>query len=114
VPEKGLTCAAIQMVGALRKASLSFYSQDDRKYLPKLLNEPLEILSGLGQPLAQGRPALHPPASDPGRQGTAGPSGATPKAGWRHLRGRGLHHSAAGQSLTRVFDRPPGLFLWEQ
>lgn len=111
--EKGLTCAAIQMVGALRKASLSFYSQDDRKYLPKLLNEPLEILSGLGNlSLKAGRPFIHLHLTLADKDCRAFGGHAQP--GCVIFAGEAFITPLPGQSLTRVFDDPTGLFLWEQ
>lgn len=110
--ERGLTCAAIQIVGALRKASLSFYGQDDRTYVPRLLNEPLEILSGLGNlSLKGGKPFIHLHLCLANRDCQAFGGHAQP--GCVVFTAEAFITPLPGQSLNRVFDDPTGLFLWE-
>ena len=50
----------ILAIGALKKVKLGFYDQAKKKYLAKSVNQPLEILSGLGNvSLKDGRPFVH-------------------------------------------------------
>ncbi len=58
--EQGVKRAQFSMIGALEKASLSYYLQDEKRYVSHEIDEHVEILSGLGNiSLKDGEPFAH-------------------------------------------------------
>ena len=58
--DQNITRGTVQLIGAVERATLSFYRQDEQKYYDHALPEPLEILSGLGNvSLKDGQPFVH-------------------------------------------------------
>ena len=60
VRDSGFRAGAIELIGSVRKARLSCYDQVRKKYIEFFLEEPLEIIAGLGNiSLRDGRPFVH-------------------------------------------------------
>ncbi|THB65724.1 MAG: DNA-binding protein [Desulfovibrio sp.] len=58
--ENSIERGTVELIGALRKAVTGFYLQDEQRYQAHVFDEPLEILSGLGNvSLKDGAPFVH-------------------------------------------------------
>jgi predicted DNA-binding protein with PD1-like motif len=110
--EHGITLAEVQAIGAVSQARVGYYHQQERKYYFLDLNQPLEIVSLLGNiSLKDGKPLVHAHLSLADHEG---------RAFGGHLAEGTLvfaceftiqeYQSAA--PLVRRMDEPTGLFLW--
>ena len=58
--DHGITAATVEYLGAVRRASLRYYDQDERVYRAFTIDEHLEVLSGVGNvSLLDGAPFVH-------------------------------------------------------
>lgn len=70
--EREIRTAWFSYLGAVRRASLRYYDQAERRYLDFEIDEPLEVLSGMGNvSLLDGRPFVHTHAVFGDREGNA-------------------------------------------
>jgi len=109
--EHRLELAQVWAIGAVRRARLAYYDQTERKYHEIELDEPLEIVSLMGNiSLRDGALALHAHAVFGGRDGRT--------YGGHVLPGCGIYAcelfvvELAGRTLERVHDEGTGLPLW--
>ncbi|AGB41084.1 putative DNA-binding protein with PD1-like DNA-binding motif [Halobacteroides halobius DSM 5150] len=60
VKEKGIEAGKVSAIGAVKQATLSYYDQEKQQYNEKEFNQPLEIISFLGNiSLKDGEPIIH-------------------------------------------------------
>ena len=58
--ENDIKSGFITVIGALQKAKFGYYSQKEKKYQENSIEEPLEIISGLGNvSVKDGKPFVH-------------------------------------------------------
>lgn len=109
--ERDINHASIALIGALTRASLGFYLQDERRYVSHDVDKPLEILSGIGNvSLKEGRPFVHLHLSLSDDTGAALGGHAMP--GCRVFAAEAAIQPAEGPNRHRVYDEATGLFLW--
>ena len=57
---KGIRTAQIRVIGAVKKAVVAYYDQDKKEYFDEKFDQPLEILSCIGNiSLKDGKPIAH-------------------------------------------------------
>jgi len=60
VRDHRIEAAAVSFLGAVRRASLRYYDQQAKQYVDFTIDEPLEVVSGVGNvSLLDGEPFLH-------------------------------------------------------
>ena len=70
--ERDIGAAWFSYLGAVRRVSLRYYDQEDREYRDFTIDEPLEVLSGVGNvSLLEGKPFVHTHAVFGDREGSA-------------------------------------------
>ena len=109
---EGISLGRVEAVGAVRRARLAFYSQDEREYRYFVVNEPLEIAALHGNvSLRDGAPFLHLHLllSD-GRGRTYGGHLAE---GTETFACEYLIEALSGEPLVRDRDEETGLALWQ-
>ncbi len=58
--ENEITTAWLTYLGAVRRASLRYYDQEEQEYRDFVIEEPLEVVSGVGNvSIVEGRPFVH-------------------------------------------------------
>lgn len=71
VEEADVRFGSINFLGAVQKARVGYYLQDEKRFITLDLDEPMEILSGLGNvSLKDGRPFVHAHVTFLDRTGT--------------------------------------------
>jgi predicted DNA-binding protein with PD1-like motif len=109
--DKGVTHATITVIGALSRASLGFYLQDEHRYVSHEVDKPVEVLAGLGSvSLKEGQPFVHLHLTLSNATGAALGGHAMP--GCRIFAAEAAIQTAEGPEKHRVFDEATGLFLW--
>jgi predicted DNA-binding protein with PD1-like motif len=109
--ERDITQATVTVIGALTRASMGFYLQDERRYVSHDVEKPLEILAGLGSvSLKEGQPFVHLHLTLSDETGAAFGGHAMP--GCRIFAAEAAIQIAEGPEKHRVFDEATGLFLW--
>ncbi len=102
----------ILAIGALQKANLSYYDQLEKKYTEIVLNQPLEILSCLGNiSLKEGKEFVHAHLSVADKKGNS--FGGHLNKGCVVFACECLIIETEGESLQRIPDSLTGLSLWE-
>ena len=108
--ETGVDAGWFSALGAVQDAELWFYDQDEQTYRPVEFDEPLEVVSCVGNvSLLEGERFAHTHAvlSRPSGQAVAGHlDSATVFAGEVHLR-------AFDEELVRTHDETTDLDLWQ-
>lgn len=109
---RGITKAAIQVIGALERATLGYYLQDERRYVSYELPEHCEVLAGVGNvSLKDGECFVHLHLTLSRADGTC--LGGHAMAGCPVFAAEALLLPVPGPELSRGFDQPTGLFLWQ-
>ncbi len=109
---RGITKAAVQVIGALTCARLGYYLQDERRYVSYELPEHCEILMGAGNVSLKDAEAfvhLHLTLS----RSDGSTLGGHAMEGCPIFAAEALLLPVPGPDLTRGFDEPTGLFLWQ-
>ena len=102
----------ILAIGAFKKAKLNFYNQNNKKYLAKSVNKPLEILSCLGNiSLKDGKPFIHAHLTISDKTGRV--YGGHLEKGSIVFACECAILEAAGELLNRKFDKLTALNLWD-
>lgn len=110
---RGITKAHVQLIGALERASLSYYLQDERKYVSYELPEHCEILCGAGNvSLKDGESFVHLHLTLSRSDGSCMGGHAMP--GCPIFATEAFILPVAGPELVREFDEATGLFLWRK
>ena len=109
--ERDVTHACVTLIGALTRACLGFYLQDERRYVSHDVDRPMEILAGIGNvSLKEGRPFVHLHLTLGDDTGAAMGGHAMP--GCRVFAAEAAIQPAEGPNRHRVYDEATGLFLW--
>lgn len=109
---RGITKAAVQVIGALEQATLGYYRQDERRYISYGLPEHCEILMGAGNvSLKDGSAFVHLHLTLSKADGST--LGGHAMEGCPVFAAEALLLPVPGADLTRGFDEPTGLFLWQ-
>ena len=109
--EASIRRGAVQVIGALRRAVTGYYHQDAKRYDRHLLDEPLEILAGLGNvSLKDNAPFVHLHLTLGRADGSC--LGGHAMEGCVIFAAEALITPVAGEPLTRVLDKATGLPLW--
>jgi len=106
------TKAQITVIGALERAKLGYYLQDERRYIDFALDEHVEILCGLGNiSLKDGLPFVHLHLTLSRKDCSC--LGGHAVAGNIIFAAEACITPVAGPALERGFDEPTGLYLWK-
>lgn len=109
---RGITKAAVQVIGALEWAKLGYYLQDERRYISYELPEHCEILCGAGNvSLKDGEIFVHLHLSLSKSDGSC--LGGHALEGCPVFAAEALLLPVPGADLARGFDEATGLFLWQ-
>ena len=109
--EHGITRGWIQAFGALEQAVLGSYLQHERHYVTLCVDEPVEVLNGVGSvSLKDGEPFVHLHLSLSRMDGSG--IGGHAMAGNRVFVVEVLILPLEGPPLERQFDPETGLQLW--
>jgi len=111
--KENINCARVEVIGAVEKAVISYFNQNQRVYEDKELNEHLEIISCLGNlSIRDGKSAAH-------LHITLGDSEGDVKGG--HLQkgtvvfaGEFVIEEIIGPKLVRDYDHETELPLWKK
>ncbi len=110
---EGIHCARVEVIGAVEKAVISFYRQEERKYQDMELDEALEIVSCCGNlSLREGSPVahLHIALAD----GKGDMKGGHLQKGTVVFAGEFVIEEISGPELHRGYDADTGLPLWKK
>jgi len=112
--EHHITLGEVRALGAVTKARVGFYNQEERKYYFLELAQPLEILALVGNiSIRDGQPMVHAHVTLADREGrTFGGhlAAGTPVFACEFA----IHEYQAEQTLSRQNDPETGLMLWPQ
>jgi len=110
--EKNITLGEVRALGAVTRARVGFYNQEERKYYFLDLEQPLEILALVGNvSLKDGKPMVHAHvtlADAAGRAYGGHLAAGTPVFACEFA----IHEYQADQTLARQNDPETGLMLW--
>jgi uncharacterized protein len=110
--DRGIETAWIGFLGAVRRAALRYYDQDDLMYRDFTIDQHLEVLSGVGNiSLFEGRPFLHAHAVFGDADGRA--FGGHLAAGCEVFSLEVRLEELYGAAPRRAFDEASGLALWQ-
>jgi hypothetical protein len=106
------TKAQVTVIGALEKAKLGYYLQDERRYIDFTFDEHVEILCGMGNiSLKDGKPFVHLHLTLSRKDCSC--LGGHAMAGNIIFAAEACITPVAGEALERGFDDPTGLYLWK-
>lgn len=109
--DRGIEAAWVQYLGAVRRASLRYYDQDAREYRDFVLDDHLEVLTGIGNiSLLDDAPFLHTHAAFADARGTA--FGGHVNVGCEVWALEVRFQELTGDRLVRDPDDCTGLTLW--
>lgn len=109
---RGITKASVQVIGALECAKLGYYLQNERRYISYELPEHCEILCGAGNvSMKDGEAFVHLHLTLSKADGSC--LGGHAMEGCPIFAAEALLLPVPGPELTRGFDEPTGLFLWQ-
>jgi hypothetical protein len=109
--DNGIGSAWVTYLGAVRRASLRYYDQDAKKYRDFVIDEHLEVLSGVGNiSLLDGKPFLHTHAAFGDGDGKA--FGGHLNEGCEAFLIEVRIEELEGDALVREFDEETGLAPW--
>lgn len=110
--ENNIKNGLIFAIGALQKAELGYYHQQDKIFCENSINEPTEIVSCLGNvSLKEGRPFVHAHISVADKKGNV--FGGHLNLGCLVFACECLIVHLEGDQLTRNSDETTGLSLWD-
>ena len=110
--ENKIKLGFVSIIGALQKASFSFYDQEEKKYSKSYVNEPVEILSCLGNvSVKEGKPFLHAHLSVADKNGNV--FGGHLEEGTIIFACECALFELEGDILERKYDQLTGLSLWD-
>ncbi len=111
--EHDITRGTVQCIGALEKATIGFYLQEEQRYISHPVNEPVEILVGAGNvSLKDGEPFIHLHLTLGLQDG--GCLGGHTMPGCPIFACEACIIKLDGMPLERGFDEPTGLPLWKK
>lgn len=103
----------VEVIGALERAGLGFYRQKEQEYVPHTVNEPVELLAGLGNISEKdGETFVHLHLTLSGEDGQA--FGGHAMQGCIVFAGEAVVTELPGPIPKRGFDKATGLFLWKE
>ncbi len=109
--EQRLAVAEVRGLGALKRARLSYYDQNDFAYIDIAVDEPVEIASLLGTVSRRdGTVAAHIHVALTGRDGRCIGGHVVP--GCIVFAGEIVLQEMLGEPLEREYDEQTGLWLW--
>jgi len=110
--EQNITLGEVRALGAVSRARVGFYNQEERKYYFLDFEQPLEILALVGNiSLKDGQPMVHAHvtlANAAGRAWGGHLAAGTPVFACEFA----VHEYQADQTLARQNDPETGLMLW--
>lgn len=110
--EKKIENGLVLAIGALQKARLGYYLQQEKRYTEIVVNEPVEIVSCLGNvSLKEGQPFVHAHLSTANKEGKV--VGGHMNPGCLVFACECLIIPLEGEPSERVFDPLTGLSLWK-
>ena len=110
--EKNIKSGFISVIGALQKAKFGYYSQGEKKYYENTKDEPVEIISGLGNiSVKEGKPFVHIHISVADNKGNV--FGGHLNPGCIVFAAECAIFELEGDLLERKFDEVTGLSLWD-
>ena len=102
---------SVTVIGAVQKAVIGYYLQDSHEYQEKIIEEPMEISSCLGNiSLKEGEIFVHAHINLADREGKV--RGGHLAAGTKIFAAECLIEELIGEELERLPDRETGLSLW--
>lgn len=109
--EHGVGAASVTFLGAVRRASLRYYDQDEQEYLDFTIDRHLEVVAGVGNiSLLDGAPFLHIHCALADREGRA--FGGHVNAGTEVFALEATIWELEGDPPVRAPDDCTGLTLW--
>jgi predicted DNA-binding protein with PD1-like motif len=112
--ENKITLGEVRALGAVTRARVGFYNQEERKYYFLDFDQPLEILALVGNiSMRDGKPMVHAHvtlADAAGRAVGGHLAEGAPVFACEFV----IHEYLADQTLTRQNDPATGLMLWPQ
>ena len=109
---EGVTLGRVEALGAVKRARLGFYNQEEREYEFFEIDEPLEIASLIGNvSLKEGEPMVHAHVTLSDREGRARGGHLAP--GTIVFACEFVMQALEGPELNRARDDATGLPLWE-
>lgn len=110
--KEGITLGNIHILGAVKKASLGFYNQTKKEYEMLIFNEPLEIVSSLGNvSLKDGETFVHIHVTLSNSRGEA--LGGHLMSPTEIFACEFSIVETLGAPLVRKLDEVTGLYLWD-
>ncbi len=110
--ENNIQLGFISIIGALQKASFSYYQQKEKKFYKNSINEPVEILSCVGNVSRKdGKPFIHAHIAVADKKGNT--RGGHLENGTIVFACECALFELEGDLLERKFDELTGLSLWE-
>lgn len=110
---QNMTRGTVQVIGALKRAEISFYRQKDQTYVPRTLEHDVEILAGMGNiSLKDGETFVHLHLTLGDENGTC--TGGHAMEGCIIFAAEAMIREISGPPLHREFDEETGLFLWRE
>ncbi len=111
VRERGIGAAAVNCLGAVTRASLRYYHQEEQRYVDFDLDRHLEVVAAVGNvSLLDGQPFLHLHAALADADGTA--YGGHVNVGTEVFALEATIWELAGEPPVRELDDCTGLTLW--
>lgn len=108
---ENIKTGSITVIGAVRKARIGYYDQENHEYLERGFDEPMEISSCLGNiSLKEGEIFAHVHINLAARDGRV--IGGHLAPGCEIFAAECLIEELVGEELTRLPDRTTGLSLW--
>ncbi len=109
--ERSIHLGSIEAIGAVQKASIAFYNQTKRDYVPMTINEPLEMTSLTGNiSIKDGNPFVHAHVTLADSKGNVYGGHLAP--GTIVFACEFIIKTFDGLMLERRFDEDTGLSLW--
>ncbi|WP_029894542.1 PPC domain-containing DNA-binding protein [Desulfohalovibrio reitneri] len=109
--ERGVNKAFMSCIGAVEKAVLGYYHQDERRYESQTFDQHMEILSGIGNiSLKDGQPMAHMHLTLSCADFSV--IGGHTMPGCKIFACELFVQPVPGEELVRGFDEPTGLPLW--
>lgn len=110
--DRGIRLGSLSGLGAVRRATIAYYDQSKRQYEKLVLDEPMEILSLLGNiSIKEEQPFVHAHIVLARRDGST--VGGHLCDGTEVFAGECVIEVFAGNDLVRAPDPETGLHLWE-
>ena len=109
--QEGVTLGRVEALGAVKRARLGFYNQEEREYEFFELDEPLELTNLVGNvSLRDGKPMVHAHVTLSDRKGAAYGGHLAP--GTVVFACEFVMQALEGPELARALDDATGLPLW--